>query len=95
VPAERERAEDTLRYSEAQMASDGTFAFQNLAPGRYLVIARAAPENETPERAARPLAWDADTRAKLRREAEAANTTIELQPCQRLNDYSLRYAAAK
>ena len=94
VPAERERAEDILRYSEVQMASDGTFTLQNLAPGRYWIIARAA-ENETPERTPRPLAWDADTRAKLRRDAESANSTIELQPCQRLNDYVLRYAAAK
>jgi hypothetical protein len=95
VPVERERAEDVLRYSEVQVASDGVFSFQNLAPGRYWLIARAVPEMETPERAPRPLAWDAETRAKLRREAEAANTTIELQPCQRLNDYALRYATAK
>lgn len=95
VPTERERAEDTLRYSEAQIASDGTFALQNLAPGRYWIIARPAPENETPERAPRPLAWDADTRAKLRREAEAANNIVELQPCQRVGDHVLRYAAAK
>lgn len=96
VPTERERAEDTLRYSEAQLASDGTFALPNLAPGRYWVLVRlAAPENETTAREPRPLAWDAETRAKLRKEAEAANNAIELQPCQRLTDYALRYAAAK
>jgi hypothetical protein len=95
VPAERERAEDVLRYGEAQLASDGTFALQNLAPGRYWLIARPAPENESPERTPRPLAWDAETRAKLRREAEAANTTVELQPCQRVSDYALRYATVK
>lgn len=95
VPTERERAEDVLRYSEAPIASDGTFALPNLAPGRYFILARPAAENETPERAARPLAWDADKRAKLRREAEAANTAIELQPCQRMNDYVLRYAPVK
>ena len=95
VPAERERAEDVLRYSEATAASDGVFSFQNLAPGRYWLIARSVPETETPERTPRPLAWDADTRVKLRREAEAANTAIELQPCQRAVDYALRYATAK
>ena len=42
-----------------------------------------------------PAAWDAGSRAKLRREAEAANTSVELQPCQRLSDYSLRYAPPK
>jgi protocatechuate 3,4-dioxygenase beta subunit len=95
VPVERERAEDVLRYGEASIGSDGTFALTNLAPGRYWLIARPAPENETPERAPRALAWDADTRAKLRREAEAANNTIELQPCQRVGDYTLRYTMAK
>jgi hypothetical protein len=95
VPIERERAEDTLRYSEAQLASDGTFTLQNLAPGRYWLIARPAPENESPERTSRPLAWDADKRVKLRQEAEAAKITIELQPCQRVLDYVLRYATDK
>lgn len=95
VPAERERAEDVLRYSEASITSDGTFALTNLAPGRYWLIARPVAENDSQERAPRPLSWDADTRAKLRREAEAANTTIELQPCQRVGDYVLRYATAK
>lgn len=94
VPVERERAEDVLRYSEAQAASDGVFSFQNLAPGRYWLIARSVPEMETPERAPRPPAWDADTRAKLRREAETANATVELQPCQRAINYELRYAPA-
>jgi protocatechuate 3,4-dioxygenase beta subunit len=95
VPQERERAEDVLRYSEVSVGSDGTFAIMNLAPGRYWLIARPAPESESPERPGRPLSWDADTRAKLRREAEAANTTIELQPCQRVGDYVLRFPTTK
>jgi protocatechuate 3,4-dioxygenase beta subunit len=95
VPTERERAEDVLRYGEASISSDGSFALTNLAPGRYWLIARLAPENETPEQALRPTTWDAELRVKLRSEAEAANTMIELQPCQRVGDYVLRYAAAK
>ena len=93
VPVERERAEDVLRYSEASIGSDGAFALANLAPGRYWLIARPVPESESPDRAPRTLFWDADSRAKLRREAEAANTPIELQSCQRINDYVLRYAS--
>jgi hypothetical protein len=92
VPQERERAEDALRYGEATINSDGTFTLQNLAPGHYFIIARPVPESDLSERTPRPLLWDADARAKLRREAEAAKTTIELQPCQRATDYSLRYA---
>lgn len=92
VPTERERAEDLLRYSEVPLGSDGAFTMQNLAPGRYWIIARPAPD-DAPERVLRPLAWDAQERAKLRREAEAANTTIELQSCQRVADYALRLRA--
>jgi hypothetical protein len=95
VPMERERVDDVLRYGEAALDNSGSFAFTNLAPGRYWVLARPAPEADGQERAPRPLAWDADTRAKLRREAEAARTTLELQPCQRTSDYVLRYGAVK
>jgi hypothetical protein len=93
VPQERERAEDALRYYETPVAGDGTFAFKNLAPGRYLVVARpTAPEADgsTP----RPAAWDATARAALRRDAESANNTIELQPCKRTTDLKLRFPPA-
>jgi hypothetical protein len=95
VPQERERADDVLRYSEATLNSDGTFTLQNLAPGHYFIIARLVPESDTQERAPRPLFWDAEGRGRLRREAEAAKTLIELQPCQRMTDYSLSYAPAQ
>ncbi|MBA2732323.1 MAG: carboxypeptidase regulatory-like domain-containing protein [Acidobacteria bacterium] len=95
VPAARERAEDVLRYDETSIGSDGAFALANLAPGRYWLIARPTPESESPDSAPRSLFWDADSRAKLRREAEAANIAIELQPCQRMSDYLLPYATAK
>jgi hypothetical protein len=92
VPQERERADDTLRYYEAPVASDGTFVFKNLAPGRYLVLARpfiVEPGESTPRRAALAPA----TRAILRREAESANTTVDLQPCRRTSDFTLRFPA--
>lgn len=92
VPAERERADDTLRYAEASAEDGGAFALLNIAPGRYWLVARSIPENESRQQTPRPLAWDAEARAKLRREAEAANTAIELKPCQRLADYELRFA---
>ena len=95
IPAERERVEDVIRYQETRTRPDGTFSFRNLAPGRYLLIARPVPENEL--RAAeppRPVAWDAAARAELRREAEAAKNSIELQPCQRAEDFTLRLTRA-
>jgi hypothetical protein len=95
VPQERERTDDVLRYSEAAIESDGAFTLANLAPGRYFIIARPAPENDPLERSPRPLAWDTTARAKLRRVAEAANTSVELKPCQRITDQVLRYAPSQ
>ncbi|HEX6183567.1 MAG TPA: carboxypeptidase-like regulatory domain-containing protein [Pyrinomonadaceae bacterium] len=94
VPQERERAEDPLRYYEATVAAaDGTFSFKNVAPGRYLLLARA--EADAPDAPHRPAALDADTRTRLRREAEAAAATVELQPCQRTSDFALKYPQTK
>jgi len=88
VPVEREHAHNVLRYSEAAVNSDGSFALTNLAPGRYLIVSRIKPETAA---AARPrdLAWDAAARARLRTAAEGANVVVELKPCERMVDYSL------
>ena len=94
VPAEREQADNVLRYAEAAARQDGQFAFGHLAPGRYWIIARVAAESETAE-APPPAAWDNAERGKLRREAESSKVEIELQPCQRVGNYVLRYAPSK
>ncbi len=89
VPAEKEAADEVLRYAETEAASDGAFALRQLAPGKYWIIARASEAtNERPL----PLAWNQAERAKLRRAAEAANVSVELQPCQQMKDYALKYA---
>ncbi|HEX8186988.1 MAG TPA: carboxypeptidase-like regulatory domain-containing protein [Pyrinomonadaceae bacterium] len=90
VPQERERAEDTLHYYEAPVSGDGAFSFKHVEPGRYLVIARPFVV-EAGESVPRPAAFDTAARALLRREAESAATTVELQPCQRTNDFVLRF----
>jgi hypothetical protein len=89
VPAERDQSNNVLRYSQTLVKRDGTFALPNLAPGRYFILSRVEPpiEADTPRR---PLAWDPAERAKLRREAEAAKTEIELKPCQSVLDYQLK-----
>jgi hypothetical protein len=89
VPAEGDQANNLLRYSETLVNSDGTFALTNVAPGRYFILARVEPPAE-PDTLARPSAWDPVTRAKLRREAESANTIVGLKPCQRVIDYALK-----
>lgn len=89
VPAERERADDVLRYGESAVETDGSFAFRNLAPGAYLLVARPAPEAD-PSKPRLPLALDPAARAALRRDAEAAKNSVSLQPCQRAEDFTLR-----
>ncbi|HYX40723.1 MAG TPA: carboxypeptidase-like regulatory domain-containing protein, partial [Pyrinomonadaceae bacterium] len=95
VPAERERADDALRYAVARVRNDGAFGFTHLAPGRYQLLARPAPpRTQSADEANFFLLPDAQTRAQIRRAAETTDV-IELQPCQRRNDYVLRYTPTK
>jgi hypothetical protein len=89
VPTDREQVNDVLRYSETMIMSDGSFAFSNIAPGRYFIISRVEPGAETPGTPSRFSAWDPTARAKLRQEAEAAKVVVDLKPCQRSRDYAL------
>jgi hypothetical protein len=91
VPAETTAADEVLRYAETLIAGDGAFAFANLAPGKYWLLARAVSENEPTDRLPQPVAWDAAERAKLRKDAEAAKNEIELKTCQRVKDHMLRF----
>ncbi len=78
IPAEKEAADDLLRYAQTYMQKDGAYRFTNLAPGKYWLLAQTAKPTE------RPLAWDAAQRLALRRAAETTGTSVELQPCQKL-----------
>ncbi len=84
VPVEKERADDVLRYSFTGISTDGTFSFGHLAPGKYWLTTRVEIDD------AQKKIGDTAERAKLRREAEAANVVVELQACQRLTNYELR-----
>jgi Carboxypeptidase regulatory-like domain len=92
VPAEKEAANDRLRFAEARVNADGSFAMNNLAPGHYFVVARPPADQEASDEAVRPAAWDAAERATLLKEAAAANVTLDLQSCQRRRDYAIKYA---
>jgi Carboxypeptidase regulatory-like domain len=91
VPAEAGDANDVLRYAEAFSRNDGAFSLSNIAPGKYWLFARAAPDEGMSDSSPAPIAWDANERAKLHHDAMAAKNEIELQPCRRIKDYVLRF----
>jgi hypothetical protein len=86
-----EKSDDPLRFFETETQPDGSFALTRIAPGRYLIYVRRDDQRET----IRPAAWGAETRAALRRAAESAGATIDLQSCQRVSDYALHYPMKK
>lgn len=83
VPAEKESAEDSLRYFAAPVQPDGSFALNNLPPGTYWVVARTSISNTSLDSNA------AETLAQLRRSAEATKNTLEFKPCQNVTNFSL------
>jgi hypothetical protein len=90
LPAEEAAAGDLLRYVERLAGKNGAFEFKNLAPGKYWLLAKPAPEAESLETPRRPVAWDEAERVKLRRDAKASNNEIVLKPCERRDDYALK-----
>lgn len=89
VPVERERADDLLRFYAGPVAPDGKIALNNLAPGRYWVVTQVASDDTVTPLTRLRIPHETETRARLRREAEAAKTEIELKPCQNLADFQL------
>ena len=86
VPAEREAADDPLRFYAAAVTPEGKAALNNLAPGRYLVFAQGATDKSVSP-LARLRSPDATAyRTRLRREAEILKNEIELKVCQKLAD---------
>ena len=88
VPAEREKSGDVLRYFMTPVEADGTFSFNNLPPGRYVVFTQTI-DADTTTLAKLRLPEAAEARAKLRRAADAQKTNLELKPCQNLTAYQL------
>ena len=87
VPAEKERAEDALRFFGAPVGTDGKVTLSSLPPGSYWVLVKSAEGAPT---AKLRMPDQKEQRASLRREAEAAKTTIELKPCQHVANFPLK-----
>ncbi len=94
VPVEREKAEDVLRYFAVAVTPDGKIVFNNLAPGRYWILAQTAVDDRSPSTKLR-LPDSTEMRSALRRAAEAAKREIEFKPCQNLVDYTLPQEGTK
>jgi hypothetical protein len=94
VPAEREKADDVLRFFASLVSADGSFAINNVAPGQYRVIAQPAGEIESNILSKLRLPDEAEARAKLLQDAEAAKIETELKPCQNVTDYHLTLRSA-
>jgi hypothetical protein len=93
VPAEREAADDPLRFYGAAVTTEGKVALNNLAPGRYLVFAQQAID-ESVSLLARLRSPDATAeRTRLRREAETTKAEVELKACQRVADLQVHARA--
>ncbi len=89
APAEPDKAEDIVRYFVVLAGEDGSFSLTNLPPGHYWAVAATAGESDTNMMSKIRLPDEADLRAKLRRDGEAAKLQIEFKPCQNVTDYRL------
>ena len=92
VPAEKEGVADVLRFFETRADTDGSFALGNIAPGHYWMVGRAA--NEAEPATVKPIRQDSALRSQVVKEAEKTRYEIQLQPCQRIVDYEIRYPPA-
>lgn len=91
VPAEREKALDPLRYLAAPIAADRTMSLNNIPPGRYLIVLQPPLDKVRPTLSKLRLPDEAETRARLRRDAEAATIEIGFKPCENVMGYQLPY----
>jgi hypothetical protein len=92
VPEERETAGNLYRYYEAAAERDGTFTIDNVAPGKYLILARRSEENEVG--VTRLVRLDETLRTAVFKEAEALKKAIALKPCEQVADFDLPYLAS-
>lgn len=89
VPVEREKSEDVLRYFAVAVTPDGKITLNNVAPGRYWVLAQSGSDDaQSPLNRVR-VPDATEKRVSLRRAAEAAKNEIELKPCQHITGFRL------
>jgi hypothetical protein len=78
-----------LRFYSAAVTAEGKVALNNLAPGRYLVLAQEAMDESASPLTKLRSPDEKAYRMKMRREAEILKAGIELKPCQMVVDFKL------
>ena len=91
VPSEQDKADNVLRFFVTEVGADGTFALNNLPPGRYWALTQTNADAQTATLTKLRQPEAATARTKLRKIAETQKTEIELKPCQNLTDYQLKH----
>ena len=91
APAEKENAEDVLRFFITQVAADGTFGINNLPPGRYWVLARVAADHEPQSLSKLRAPEEADMRTQIRHATEGAKTAVEFKPCENVSTFEFPF----
>ena len=89
VPVERERADNPLNYFGTPLTTEGKISISSIPPGRYWIFSQTVAEDAPVPFLRVRFPDETETRAQIRREAEAAKTEIEFKPCQNVVDYKL------
>jgi hypothetical protein len=93
VPEDRVSAGNLYRFYETAAEKDGTFTIDNVAPGRYWIVARRAEENETG--LTRLMRLDETLRATVLKEAEALKKAVAFKACEQVADFDLPYLSPR
>jgi hypothetical protein len=91
VPDDRLASANLYRFYETGAERDGSFTLDNVAPGKYLIVARPAEPSEPGT--IRIMRLDETFRATVLKEAEAQKKSVALKPCEQLADFDLPYVA--
>ncbi len=91
APSERENADNVLRFYEARPDLKGNFTIDNIAPGRYWIVARPFEEKESG--GIKLIRQDKTFRATVHREAEALKKDLALKPCEQVANYDLPFGS--
>jgi hypothetical protein len=90
VPDDRLLATNLYRFYETGANKDGSFTIDNIAPGKYLAVARRAEETESG--ATKLVRLDEALRAAVLKESEAQKKTVTFKPCEQIANFDLPVA---